>query len=170
MMNQGQQTPPQTADAGTSAHQTADASTYTDIPVGGAEDEDELMGNPDIRGSHPLFEDRAAEIERLRQQAEAEIMARENQARERIEAMRLEARRQHAHEVEEAARILREQFERAEAEINAQRTAAAQAENQKRAEAAKKAADRATAEAAASEAASGSADPRPATPWWQPFG
>eukprot|EP00972_Heterocapsa_arctica_P024765 3653615-Heterocapsa_arctica.AAC.1 len=63
MMNQGQQTPPQTADAGTSAPQTADASTYTDVPVADSDVEDELMG--DVRGSsamgNPLFEDRTAE-------------------------------------------------------------------------------------------------------------
>eukprot|EP00972_Heterocapsa_arctica_P078408 11561049-Heterocapsa_arctica.AAC.1 len=51
-------------------------------------------------------------------------MAQANRERERIEAIRLEAQRQHAQDVDDAARLLREQFQRAEAELHAQRTAA----------------------------------------------
>eukprot|EP00972_Heterocapsa_arctica_P025650 3773869-Heterocapsa_arctica.AAC.1 len=65
MVNQGQQTAPQAAEA-----TPGGAPVYHDMAAGDSGDDDELMGGAGAAAPH--YEDRAAEIERLRAQAEAE--------------------------------------------------------------------------------------------------
>eukprot|EP00972_Heterocapsa_arctica_P059120 8717179-Heterocapsa_arctica.AAC.1 len=74
--------------------------------------------------SAPHYEDLTAEVERLRAEAEASVLAQANQERVRIEAMRLQAREHHVREVDESRRFFEEQFQRAQAILHAQRTAA----------------------------------------------
>ena len=118
VIHQGQQT---------SRAQTADASTgedtvYHDMAAG--DDDDDPPDEPMDSTPAPHYEDHSGRIEQLRAEAQADVIARENQARVRLEVMRIEARQQNTRENDEAARMFNEQYQRAQAVLNAQRTAA----------------------------------------------